>query len=101
MLPMSLIPMMYIQNRWSGPLILIAITCGFYAATLEEYYCGRLDLPLFNGVSDGCVIVYAIGLISGFTGFSYWNTKLFYQVTVAETFVIAFSLASAITIISK
>jgi ethanolaminephosphotransferase len=101
MLPMSLIPMIYLESKWFTPLILISITCGFYAATLEEYYCGRLDLPLFNGVSDGCVMVYAIGLISGLAGSSYWKTKLFYQLTMSEIFILAFFIASLITISSK
>lgn len=101
MLPFSLMSMMYFDNAWCVPATLIAITSGFYAATLEEYYCGRLDLPLLNGVSDGCIFIYAIGLISAFMGISAWQTKLFFNLTMTEIFVITLSAGSIITVTSK
>jgi ethanolaminephosphotransferase len=41
---------------------------GFYYATLEQYYIGGLFLPIFNGVSDGSVLIIVVETISGFTG---------------------------------
>jgi ethanolaminephosphotransferase len=32
----------------------------FYFATLEEYYIGGLHLPMFNGISDGSLIVFIV-----------------------------------------
>jgi hypothetical protein len=29
----------------------------FYFATWEEYHVGMLDLPIINGVSDGCLLI--------------------------------------------
>lgn len=101
MLPFSLMSMMYFDNTWCVPVVLIAITSGFYAATLEEYYCGRLDLPLLNGVSDGCLFIYAIGLVSAFIGTPAWQTKLFFNLTMTEIFSIALLTGSIITISSK
>ena len=76
-------------TTWCTPLTLVALTFGFYAATLEEYYCKRLDLPLINGVSDGCVIVYFIGIMSGLGGKEVWEIEVFYGFTFAQLIVLA------------
>lgn len=93
--------MIYCQNPWYIPIALIALTSGFYAATLEEYYCGRLDLPLFNGVSDGCVVVYAIGLISGFANSGVWSAELLLGFSVSDVLLLAVVVCSAVGSVSK
>ena len=89
--------MIHLGTTWYTPLAVIALTFGFYAATLEEYYCKRLDLPLINGVSDGWVIVYFIGIMSGLGGREVWEIEVFYGFTFAQLIVIAVSIAAGPT----
>lgn len=47
----------------------VAIACtAFHFGTLEEYYLGILELPAFNGVSDGSIIVIGFFLVAGIIG---------------------------------
>ena len=43
------------------------LTC-FHFATLNEYYVGTLVLPMFNGITDGSVIIYIVMVITGILG---------------------------------
>jgi ethanolaminephosphotransferase len=81
--------------------IIIAITTGFFFATLEEYYCGRLDLPPFNGVSDGCVLIVLVGILSGIFGCRTWSLKIFSSVSIGHLLLWAFFLSFILTIITK
>ena len=55
-------------STWSFMMFALSITTGFYFATLEQYYSGSLALPVINGVSDGCVILILVELLSAYTG---------------------------------
>lgn len=46
----------------------IAASQTFYISTLEEYYTGGLFLGLFNGVTDGSVLVIGFLIYCGFYG---------------------------------
>jgi ethanolaminephosphotransferase len=47
---------------------LLASTMSFYFSTLEEYYIGGLYLGVFNGVTDGSLLVICLFLFSGYYG---------------------------------
>jgi len=51
----------------------VSLYCGFHFATLNEYYVGSLDLPIFNGVSDGSAVLIAILLITAVLGPGFWT----------------------------
>jgi len=100
-LSMSLASLLGLIGTGYHVLIVICITMGFFFATLEEYYCGRLDLPPFNGVSDGCVLIVLIGILSGIFGYSIWSLKVFSSVTIGYILVWGFTLSAILTIITK
>lgn len=82
-------------------LVVMGITTGFFFATLEEYYCGRLDLPPLNGVSDGCVLIVGVGVLSGIFGCAMWSVKIFSTVSLGHVLVLAFLAAAVLTVGTK
>ena len=72
MLSMTICTIFQIGRCWYLPLFWLTLTAGFYFATLEEYYCGSLDLGAINAVSDGAVLVFIVGVVSAFTGSGCW-----------------------------
>lgn len=44
----------------------------FHFTTLEEYYLGTLKLPIFNGVSDGSLVIIALLIFTGAIGNTWW-----------------------------
>ena len=65
---MSLAALFQAGNGWPLHLLFVPVISGFFFATLEEYYTGKLDLPSINAVSDGAVLILVIHLISAFAG---------------------------------
>lgn len=54
---------------------------------IEEYYTGVLDLPVINGVEEGCLYVFTIFFLSGYYGSSFYNKtfKIFsYDLKLSE-----------------
>jgi ethanolaminephosphotransferase len=51
---------------------LIASYMVFHFTTLEEYYLGTLKLPMFNGVSDGSLILIILMIFTGAIGNTWW-----------------------------
>jgi hypothetical protein len=58
-------------------IMFVGIYSAFHFATLEEYYVGTLHLPIFNGVSDGSVLIIAISFVTGCLGNNIWTTPAF------------------------
>ena len=52
--------------------LLSSVYGAFYFATLEEHYVGTLRLPIFNGVSDGSVLIIILMLATGIFGNDFW-----------------------------
>lgn len=67
------------------PLLAMFITLGFFLATLEEYYCGKLDLGIINGVSDACVAVYIVGGLTAYFGCGIWQPKRYFGLSLYDT----------------
>jgi len=70
---------------WYMPLLTMWVTLGFFLATLEEYYCGKLDLGIINGVSDACIAVYIVGGLSAVYGCGVWQPKTFIGISLYES----------------
>ena len=83
------------------PLTVICLTTGFFFATLEEYYCGRLDLPAFNGVSDGCVLIIFMGILSGIFGCGIWHMNIAFGLSLGQCVAWVLYLAAIPTIFMK
>ena len=50
----------------------------FYTSTFEEYFTGKLVLPIFNGPSEGLLIGAVLSLLSGLLGQEFWHgTELY------------------------
>ena len=66
---LSLVVPALLQTGISWPSIAfgVCIMTGFYSATLEQYYVGKLNLPVINGVSDACVIIIGIETAAALT----------------------------------
>ena len=48
----------------------------FYALTLEEYYIGMLNLPMFSGPDDTSLYISAICFLSAYMGYDWWMEEL-------------------------
>jgi len=93
-LPLAAASIMQIGRSWYVAIGVACLSAGFYFATLEEYYTGRLDLPNPNGVSDGCVAVYLIGLLSAIFGCQMWKTPFIFGLNIGQSvFVLTFVLS--------
>lgn len=64
-------------DNFIGLAFFVAIYSSFHFATLNEYYCGTLYLPIFNGVSDGSAVIIIILIVTGFIGPELWTTEAF------------------------
>lgn len=51
----------------------------FYVCTWEEYYTHTLDLPLFNGASEGLILSASFSFVSWWYGRSFWHGTEFYD----------------------
>jgi len=98
LLSMSLSALTGIGQSWLSPLLYVFMTTGFFFNTLEEYYTGSLDLPILNGVSDGCVLIYAIGIITGLYGTQVWHTQKILQLPLAELILYSLLFAGVLTV---
>lgn len=63
------------NNYLCVSVILSIVTC-FYFQALEEYYTGEIELPLFNGVTDGSAFVVLMFLVMTFFGNNLWRTPI-------------------------
>lgn len=79
------------------PILTMCITFGFFLATLEHYYCGKLELGMFNGVSDACLFVYYVGLTSAFFGCEVWQQKRSFGISMYEMIFYGAIIMSLIT----
>ena len=101
MLPLTLTTMASVGQSICLPLIVIGITIGFYCATMEQYYCGFLNLPVLNGVSDGCIIMYLVGILSGIYGEPFWRTEVIYGLDISKVVSFAIAISAIPTIVTK
>ena len=56
-------------------MLYLMTSSAFYLSTWEEYIIGELILPIFNGVSDGMVILVFIEIFTGVNGVKFWIRK--------------------------
>jgi hypothetical protein len=54
--------------------MLVCIYSAFHFVTLEEYYSGYLYLPIFNGVSDGSIVIVLLSFFTAYYGNNFWAT---------------------------
>ena len=59
----------------------------FYVATWEEYYTGKLVLPIMNGPNEGLVLGALTSLTTFFYGISYWQGTDWYD-SIVKPYVI-------------
>ena len=61
----------------------------FYSYMIEEYWVGSLDLPLFNAVSDGSMILISLNLLTAWKGNNIWKEQVLddYNFTFSELIV--------------
>ena len=51
----------------------------FYTSTFEEYYTGKLVLPIINGPSEGLLMGASLSFVSGIWGQDFWHGTEFYD----------------------
>lgn len=54
----------------------------FYVATWEEYYTGKLILPIMNGPNEGLVLGALTSLMTFLYGISYWQDTTWYDTVI-------------------
>ena len=64
-----------IDNILYYSMLYLMTTSAFYLSTWEEYVTGELILPIFNGVSDGMVIIVFFEVFTGINGGKFWVRK--------------------------
>jgi ethanolaminephosphotransferase len=77
----------YFNNIYQYLLIFLPLSITFFLNFIEEYYTGVLDLPVINGVEEGCLYVFTIFFLSGYYGSSFYNKtfKIFsYDLKLSE-----------------
>jgi ethanolaminephosphotransferase len=70
----------------------------FYFATWEEYHLGRLDLPVINGVSDGCFLIGLVIFGTGLTGPEFWSTPVLLDYEPREMAFVFFVISALLTV---
>jgi len=55
----------------------------FYIATWEEYYTHKLDLPVFNGPSEGLLLGASFNIVSWWLGQAFWSGTHIYDAFVS------------------
>ncbi|CAH0488746.1 unnamed protein product [Peronospora farinosa] len=71
----------------------------FIFATWEEYYVGSLELPAFNGPTEGILLGIALKLFTSFVGIDFWNQELIEGVQNNSLVVIAMLITSCCTLL--
>mmetsp|Transcript_13535 Transcript_13535/g.18538 ORF Transcript_13535/g.18538 Transcript_13535/m.18538 type:complete len:107 (-) Transcript_13535:731-1051(-) len=51
-------------------------TVPFYCLTMEEYYIGMLNLPMFTGPDDTSLVIICVLFISAFLGNGEWYREM-------------------------
>ena len=67
---------------WSYKMFYLYI-CGFvpfYFQTWEEYYVGAMFLPIFNGPSDGLLVIMSTCFVTSVYGTQIWNQQVIISV---------------------
>jgi ethanolaminephosphotransferase len=83
-------------------MMIVAVTAGFYFATLEEYYVGGLFLPIINGVSDGAILLVAMSFFGGFVGWEWWAESAFgYEINKIQLLVLIMFLSNLFVVLKK
>ena len=67
MITMMLLKVLSMGNNTLSMLVLGSVLQSYYFCTLEEYYIGGLYLGMFNGVTDGSVLLIAMMITAGAT----------------------------------
>ncbi len=73
---LSIPALVQVGPTWAFALFHASLTSGFFYASLEQYCVGALNLPIINGVSDGCVIMIVIEVASAFLGILNCNARI-------------------------
>merc|ERR1711957_875046 len=60
-------------HSWQICVIIISQLILFYVATWEEYYTGKLVLPVCNGPSEGIILGAALSLSTFYVGRQFWH----------------------------
>ena len=68
---------MAVDNIWYYGMIFLMTSSAFYLSTWEEYVTGELILPVFNGVSDGMVLVVIIEVFTAFAKSEFWLGNIY------------------------
>lgn len=57
-----------IGDGWDGVIPIVAVLTSSYFGQLEAYYTGKVKQPLFNGASDGSLLLFSAYLVLGIIG---------------------------------
>ena len=77
---MGLNPIYHLPQIWI--LVFIPMIL-FFIATWEEYYTGKLILPVFNGPTEGLLIGASLSILTSFVGRQFWHETSGYQTFLA------------------
>ena len=61
-------------------------TVPFYYLTMEEYYIGMLNLPMFTGPDDTSLLISGLCFMSAYTGPEWWSEQLEIPFGIHEIF---------------
>ena len=68
---------------------------------LSRYYVGSLELPAFNGPTEGILLGIALKLFTSFVGVDFWNQEIIEGVQNNSLVVIATLITSCCTLLIK
>ena len=67
------------NDLWIMAVMLFCPPLMFYITTWEEYYTGKLDLPIVNGPTEGLLLFAGFSFATGILGVKYWYDTNFYE----------------------
>jgi ethanolaminephosphotransferase len=88
---------MYYDVSYVTVWIWVVICSPFYFATWEEYHVGTLNLPVVNGVSDGCTIAGVVFIVIGITGLPAWKVPVVFGISARAWSFFVFAITAFVS----
>ncbi|CEG39698.1 cdpalcohol phosphatidyltransferase [Plasmopara halstedii] len=95
---MTMVSIMQMGATWKTVGFVLSGHFVFIFATWEEYYSGSLELPIFNGPTEGILIGIALKLFTAIVGVDFWKEESIEGVQNNSLFVIVTMIGSCFTL---
>ena len=98
---MALLQLGHRPTMWACLAVWTATSTPFFFATWEEHFTGSLYLGLFNGPTDGVLIVCASYMLTAFRGQDFWNQPFVLHFSTAECIIAFYLVCVAFTLLAN